>query len=176
MFALPSIRHFSCRFTRLYSSIPKPFTYDEAERWIARFTKDDIPKQDISVAFSRSSGPGGQNVNKVSTKVNMRLQLDQAQWIPDYAREKLRDSPRLNKTGELVITSDKSRTQSKNIQDCYDKLTSMIKQAVMVQREADQQTLARIEKRKQREDGKRKELKKRHSNKKATRRTKNNDY
>ncbi|KAI8335917.1 immature colon carcinoma transcript 1 protein precursor [Chlamydoabsidia padenii] len=162
------------RLPRYYSSNIKPFTYNEAEQWISQFNKDTLPKEHISLAFSRSSGPGGQNVNKVSTKVDMRLRLNDAYWIPDYAREKLKT--RLNKSGELVITSDKSRTQNKNIQDCYEKLITIIKQAVTVQREADTEALARLEKRRQYEDGKRIDLKKRHSNKKTARRTKNNDY
>ncbi|SAM05701.1 hypothetical protein [Absidia glauca] len=148
----------------------------KAEHWISQFNKDNLPKDQISVSFSRSSGPGGQNVNKVSTKVDMRFRLDDAHWIPDYAREKLKSSHRLNKSGELVIMSDKSRTQSKNIQDCYDKLTTIIKQAVAVQREADSGALARIEKRRLIEDSKRIDQKKRHANKKTDRRTKSNDY
>ncbi|KAI8085045.1 uncharacterized protein BX664DRAFT_351794 [Halteromyces radiatus] len=164
------------QWTRWYSTVSKPFTYNEAEQWIARFSKDSIPKDQVTVAYSRSSGPGGQNVNKGNTKVDLRLQLDNAHWIPAYAREKLKTSHRLNKVGELVITSDRTRSQGKNVQDCYEKLTGMIKQAVMVQREADPESLARLEKRRQYEDGKRKELKQRHSNKKSARRSKGNDY
>ncbi|KAI9305876.1 hypothetical protein BJ944DRAFT_160914 [Cunninghamella echinulata] len=134
-------------FIRFYSSHSKLFTYQEAESWISQFNKNSIPKEHIVVAFSRSSGPGGQNVNKVNTKVDLRLPLDQAFWIPEHGREKLKTSQYITKSGELKITSDKTRSQGKNLQDCYEKLVVIIKQAVAVQREADADTLARIEER-----------------------------
>lgn len=43
--------------------------------------------EDVVVSFARSSGPGGQNVNKVNTKVDMRLALNKAEWIPEPVKE-----------------------------------------------------------------------------------------
>lgn len=84
---------------------------------------------------------------QVSSKVDMRLELDKANWLPGYAKQKLLESPaplRVTKHRELVVTSDLTRSQAKNIQDCYEKLVQAIKQAAAVPREPDQETLDRI--------------------------------
>ncbi|KAI7898720.1 uncharacterized protein BX663DRAFT_555605 [Cokeromyces recurvatus] len=131
---------FSCK--RFFTS--KPWSYKEAFQWQQSFNRQQIPKEDISISFNRSSGPGGQNVNKVNTKVELRLSLSKKiNWIPDYAIERL--LKRTNKNGELIITSDKTRSQTKNIDDCYHKLVDMIKDSVSVSKEPDQATLQRIE-------------------------------
>ncbi|ORX57067.1 peptidyl-tRNA hydrolase domain-like protein [Hesseltinella vesiculosa] len=124
-----------------------PLSYDEAVTWIQQFSKSSIPRDQVTASFSRSSGPGGQNVNKVNSKVSLRLQLDRATWIPPHALQKLKTSPLVNKAGELQTTSDRTRSQGKNLQDCYDKLIQAIKQAVTVNRPADLEALAKIEKR-----------------------------
>ena len=46
-----------------------------------------VVSEDVIVSFARSSGPGGQNVNKVNTKVDMRLPLHKAEWIPESVKE-----------------------------------------------------------------------------------------
>ncbi|KAL9557053.1 hypothetical protein MBANPS3_001579 [Mucor bainieri] len=87
-------------------------------------------------------------IRVVSTKVDMRLALDKAHhWLPEYAIENLKASAQLRKSkdNELIITSDKTRSQAKNIQDCYEKLTNIIKESVAVAKEPDQATLLRIE-------------------------------
>lgn len=71
----------------------------------------------------------------------MRLELNQATWLPSYAKDKLK----LTKAGELVITSDKTRSQANNVDDCYNKLVQTIKDAVEVPRDPDEATLARVE-------------------------------
>ncbi|KAI7896100.1 uncharacterized protein EV154DRAFT_558783 [Mucor mucedo] len=130
---------------RFYSA--KAWSYKEATAWQQAFNQAAIPKDHVSISFCRSSGPGGQNVNKVSTKVDLRLSLSKANWIPDYAKENLKNTSQLkkSKSNELIITSDKTRSQAKNIQDCYDKLVDVIKASVAVNKEPDQATLARVE-------------------------------
>lgn len=78
---------------------------------------------------------------QVSSKVNMRLGLNQATWLPSYAKDKLK----LTKAGELVISSDKTRSQANNVDDCYNKLVQAIKEAVAVPRDPDEATIARVE-------------------------------
>ncbi|KAI8071133.1 uncharacterized protein B0P05DRAFT_580380 [Gilbertella persicaria] len=129
---------------RFYAT--KPWSYQEANEWQKRFKQSSIPHEHVSISFSKSSGPGGQNVNKVNTKVDLRLSLSKADWLPDYAKQKIKSSTHLRKSkhNELIITSDKTRSQAKNIQDCYDKLVDVIKHSVAVTKEPDQVTLERI--------------------------------
>ncbi|ORX93099.1 peptidyl-tRNA hydrolase domain-like protein, partial [Basidiobolus meristosporus CBS 931.73] len=102
----------------------------------------------FDTSFNRSSGPGGQNVNKVATKVEMRFVLDTADWLPEYVRGKLNEQNRnrINKKGEFVITSDRTRSQVKNADDCVDKLYQIILKAGEVPKEPDQATVERVKK------------------------------
>ncbi|KAG8929342.1 hypothetical protein FRC02_005730 [Tulasnella sp. 418] len=76
-----------------------------------------------------SSGPGGQNVNKVNTKAIIRLgPISQTMWIPRWAVDALRNSPAYVKYNDsILISSTKHRSQSDNVQDCLDKLHSLIR-------------------------------------------------
>ncbi|RKP27153.1 hypothetical protein SYNPS1DRAFT_5841, partial [Syncephalis pseudoplumigaleata] len=98
------------------------------------------------IHYMRSSGPGGQNVNKLSTKVDMRFALQHAGWMPDAVRAKLREqeAARINKQGELVFTSDRTRSQRMNLDDCVDKLYDAIIRAAHVPKEPDAEQQAKV--------------------------------
>lgn len=87
-----------------------------------------IPESELRFTFSRSSGPGGQNVNKVSSKATMHWDAVQSPSLPDDVKQRFLTTyqSRLTTQGEIVIVSQESRDQPKNIQICLDKLRAMV--------------------------------------------------
>ncbi|XP_072208079.1 large ribosomal subunit protein mL62 [Excalfactoria chinensis] len=111
-----------------------------------------IPVERLTVSYSRSSGPGGQNVNKVNTKAEIRFHLATADWIPEAVREKMASMHRnkINRAGELIVSSDESRYQMRNLAICLEKIRVMVTEATekpkVVSKETAQQLIARVEK------------------------------
>jgi peptidyl-tRNA hydrolase ICT1 len=91
----------------------------------------DIPQDKLDIQFVRSSGAGGQNVNKVNTKVEIRMDVPNATWLPEEVRTRLaqQQANRINKEGILSLTSQEFRTQGQNKRDALHKLQSMILEA-----------------------------------------------
>jgi ribosome-associated protein len=79
-------------------------------------------------SFSRSGGPGGQNVNKVNTKVTLRVRLDDIGGLNDAEKERLRETlaARVTGDGELVIAADEERSQHTNLKRAYSRMESVI--------------------------------------------------
>jgi ribosome-associated protein len=94
----------------------------------------DIPVNRLTVRFTRSGGPGGQNVNKVATRVEMRFVVDEADWIPAATRERFKTQQRrrINGEGEMVLFSSRYRVQHRNLEDCLEKLARWINLAAEV--------------------------------------------
>jgi len=90
-----------------------------------------IPEDKLEINFVRSSGSGGQNVNKLSTKVELRFHVMQADWMPKEVRERLstQQANRINKEGYMSITSQENRTQGQNRKAALDKLKAMVLEA-----------------------------------------------
>jgi ribosome-associated protein len=87
-----------------------------------------IPRRELRFTFVRSSGPGGQNVNKVASKAVLRWALRESASIPDAVRGRLfaRAARQINDRGELILTSQRYRDQSRNVADCLEKLRSLV--------------------------------------------------
>lgn len=87
-----------------------------------------IPAFELQWSFARSSGSGGQNVNKVSSKALLRFNVLYSPSLPDDVRERcLRHfQSRLTQEGDLLITSDRHRDRPMNMKDCLEKLRQMI--------------------------------------------------
>ncbi|ORY84478.1 hypothetical protein BCR37DRAFT_336313, partial [Protomyces lactucae-debilis] len=84
--------------------------------------------ESCQVTFARSSGPGGQNVNKLNTKATLRVPRHQQGWIPSIILQRLHEahSQYLTKEGDLLISSQRNRTQEQNRQDVFQKLASVL--------------------------------------------------
>jgi len=87
-----------------------------------------IPDSELTVTASRSSGPGGQNVNKVNSKVTLRWSPEQSDAIEPGWRQRFvsRHANRINNEGELVLHSDKHRDQPSNLSDVRYRLIEML--------------------------------------------------
>jgi ribosome-associated protein len=88
-------------------------------------------REQLRFGFSRASGPGGQNVNKVNTKTELRIRLEALHGLSDkaLARLGLIARHRLTADGDLLLTADNQRTQEANRQACLGKLRDLIEAA-----------------------------------------------
>jgi ribosome-associated protein len=86
---------------------------------------------DLAESFVRASGPGGQNVNKLSTAVQLRYPIDRLVGMPPDMRERLVNlaGRRLTAEGELVLIAERFRTQAQNREDALARLVELLKEA-----------------------------------------------
>ena len=87
-----------------------------------------IPEEEITERFIRASGPGGQNVNKVATAVELRFDVANSPTLPEPVRARLlaRRDRRVTGDGVLVITAQRFRTQERNREDARQRLHDFI--------------------------------------------------
>lgn len=98
-----------------------------------KITEDiSISDNDVHVKFVRSTGPGGQNVNKVSTAAQLRFDVKNAA-LPEGLRRRLISlaGNKMTERGELLITASRFRTQDRNRQDAFDRLAALIRRAAV---------------------------------------------
>ncbi|MGH7296137.1 MAG: alternative ribosome rescue aminoacyl-tRNA hydrolase ArfB [Polyangiaceae bacterium] len=92
-----------------------------------------VPDEALSMRAVRSSGPGGQNVNKVSSKVELRVDLRLVQGLDEGARARLRHAAagRLDADGLLLVTSQRTRDQRLNVADAREKVRELVAAALV---------------------------------------------
>ncbi len=90
-----------------------------------------IDEREIQETFVRAEGPGGQNVNKVSTAVQLRFDVAHAPSLPAYVKDRLTQiaGSRMTKDGVLVIISRRFRTQAQNRDDALEQLKNLLRRA-----------------------------------------------
>lgn len=95
--------------------------------------KEDIEKK-CSFQFVRSSGPGGQNVNKVNTKVVTKLNIENLQTISEIQKNRIRTKlkNRLNSEDEIVLHVQDTRTREKNRKIAVDRMKDLIEEALLI--------------------------------------------
>jgi ribosome-associated protein len=92
-----------------------------------------VPAAALSLHTSRSSGPGGQNVNKVASKVELRVDLDRVEGLGEEARTRLRSlaEGRLDAEGRLLVVSQRTRDQHRNLEDAREKVRALVHRALI---------------------------------------------
>lgn len=91
-----------------------------------------IPESEVKMEFVRSSGPGGQNVNKVATAVQLRFDIENSLSLPVDVKERLRKlaGRKLTEEGVLIIEARRFRSQERNRNDATERLVTLIRKAL----------------------------------------------
>jgi ribosome-associated protein len=91
-----------------------------------------VPERALTMRAVRASGPGGQNVNKVASKVDLRVDLDAIEGLAEAARARLQAlaGRRLDADGRLQITSQATRDQTRNLEDAREKVRALVAAAL----------------------------------------------
>jgi ribosome-associated protein len=92
-----------------------------------------VPGSALALKAVRSSGPGGQNVNKVASKVELRVDLARVEGLSPAQRERLEAlaEPRRDAEGLLLVTSQRTREQTRNLEDAREKVRALVAKALV---------------------------------------------
>jgi ribosome-associated protein len=93
-----------------------------------------LPADELRVQFTRSGGPGGQNVNKVETQAILRFSIAQSRALGEVRRARLlqRLASRLTREGELIVRASRHRERARNVADALERLADILREALRV--------------------------------------------
>ncbi|KAJ3211591.1 hypothetical protein HDU82_005518 [Entophlyctis luteolus] len=139
------------------SQTPSTAEIAALKRFRASFSPASIPTTHIDATYSRASGPGGQNVNKVNSKAELRFAVANAsEWIHPAVVDTFvaQNHTRINRKGEFVIASDRFRTQAMNYTDALERICEAVKTAVdaVIPAEIDETKVERVKELKTRDN------------------------
>ena len=123
----------------------------ESPEYYANFAKELKSRlSDLEVERIKSSGPGGQNVNKRNTKVRLKFDIAECTWLSELAKQKLerQEANRINKEGFLVLECQEHRTQEQNHNKILKILKKMLQLANETEHNLSKQTILRMKERK----------------------------
>ncbi|AOW07108.1 uncharacterized protein YALI1_F17491g [Yarrowia lipolytica] len=148
-------------------------------QWLKSVSASQIPRQGFTYRFDKSSGPGGQHVNKTNTKATLKMDaktLRSSTWIPQAVKTQIykggSNFPFLTLDQSLLVQSDRFRSQTQNVEDCFERLAVALRQIRLPDRPHSQESIDKWDKIAKKEDKKRLAAKKRLSQKKEGRRAK----
>ncbi len=95
-----------------------------------------LPADELQVSFSRSSGPGGQNVNKVETQVELRFCIERSNTLGEIRKQRLRKSltSRISSSGDLIVVANSHRERGRNIEEARKRLATLIRGGLQIQK------------------------------------------
>jgi ribosome-associated protein len=95
-----------------------------------------VPASALAVRAVRASGPGGQHVNKVATRIDLRVDLEAIEGLSEAARARLRALARhrVDAEGRLLVTSQVTRNQARNLEDARDRVADLVRAALIAPR------------------------------------------
>ena len=122
----------------------------------------DIDENELKETFVRSPGPGGQNVNKVATAVQLRFDVRRSPSLPEDVKERLEKlaGSRLTEAGELIIEAHRFRNRERNRQDARERLVKLIQRAARIPIERKMTGPSRAARERRLEEKRRRSLKK----------------
>lgn len=134
---------------RLQSSFSKA-DIELAKKWLDSVTASQVPKHEFDITYVRASGPGGQKVNKTSSKASVLLNPAKwlgpgCYWVPQPVQSQLRHNPvrYQTKLGGLLIQCDTSRNREANTVECFSRLIEEIRKAVHFEAEVKEEDKAK---------------------------------
>ena len=124
--------------------------------------KISIPLREFDFSYARSPGPGGQNVNKVNSKVVLKWQIEKTKALPESVKARFvqKYKRRISKKGELTISSHRFRDQARNVADVLNKLKELILSVAVEPKKRKKKKVSKAAKRRRMENKKRQSEKK----------------
>lgn len=113
------------------SSFLKTFKQNSYFTFCQQWERINIPIDKVKMSFSRSSGAGGQNVNKLNTKAELRFHIESADWLSEVCKKQLVEQHpnKINNEGFFIMTCQEHRTQEQNKRELLKKVQFILDQA-----------------------------------------------